>query len=141
MIENINWLSLILSTLTPMVIGFIYYQKWLFGKAWATSISMPKAQRIKMHPILGLGISFIVCFLLSYFLLNFCNGAGQEGEFDTFQHGATHGLVLSVFVIIPISITGALYNERSWSNVLINAGYWLISLPLMGGILDAMNHF
>jgi len=139
--EKINWVSMILATLTPMVIGFIYYQKGLFGKAWAQTISMPKAQRTKFHPIVGFSISFIVCFLLSYFLLNFCNGAGQEGVFDTFQHGAIHGVVLSVFVIIPISITGVLYNERSWSNMLINAGYWLISLPLMGGILDAMNHF
>lgn len=132
---------MILATLTPMIIGFIYYQKNLFGKAWLATISMPKTERIKLKPILGFSISFIVCFLLSFFLLIFCNGAGQEGIYDTFYHGALHGLMLSLLVIIPISITGVLYNERSWSNMLINAGYWLLSLPLMGGILDAMNHF
>lgn len=139
--ENINLLSLILATLTPIIIGFIYYQKPLFGKVWSSTISMPKKERVKLPLVWNFSISFVVCFLLSLFLLFFCNGSGQEGEFDTFQHGALHGLVLGLLVIIPISITGVLYNERSWTNMLINAGYWLLSLPLMGGILDAMNHF
>lgn len=139
--EKINWLSMILATLTPMVIGFIYYQKHLFGKIWSATISMPKGERVKLSLAWNFSISFIVCFLLSFFLLIYCNGAGQEGIYDTFQHGAWHGLILSVLVIIPISITGVLYNERSWTNMLVNAGYWLLSLPLMGGILDAMNHF
>ncbi len=138
--EKINWLSMILATLTPIIIGFVYYQKALFGKAWVSTISMPKTQRIKLPLIWNFCISFIVCFLLSFFLLIYCNGPGQEGIHDTFQHGAFHGLILSFLVIIPISITGVLYNERSWTNMLINAGYWLLSLPLMGGILDSMNH-
>lgn len=35
---------------------------------------------------------------------------------------------------------GVLYNERSWKNMFVNAGYWLISLALMGGTIDLMNH-
>lgn len=137
--ENINWLSLILSTFIPIVVGFIYYQKEILGKAWMATISMPKEKRIKVSPIVSFSISFFVCFLLSFFLLLVCNG--QEGQFDSFQNGAYQGLLLSLLVVIPISITGVLFNERSWGNMIINAGYWLISLPLMGGILDAMNHF
>lgn len=139
--NDINWLSLILATFIPMVIGFIYYQKNLFGRVWAKTITMPKEQRIQHNFVGVFSLSFVVCFLLSLYLLFDCNGTGQEGSHDTFLHGMFHGLGLALLVIIPISITGVLYNERSWKNMLINAGYWIISLPIMGGILDAMNQF
>lgn len=135
-----NYLSFILATLTPMVVGFIYYQKSIFGSSWRTTISMPKAQRIRWHFGYVFSLSFLVCFSLSVFLFLFCNGVGHEGQYDTFGHGVFHGFLLAILVIIPISITGVLYNERSWKNMFINAGYWLISLSLMGGILDGMNH-
>jgi len=139
MTEKINWLSLLIATLIPIIIGFIYYQKRLFGNIWYTTITMPKNDSVQLHPLVRFVISFLVCFSLSIFLLILCNG--QEGQLDTFSHGAKQGFILSILVIIPISITGVLYNERSWANMLINAGYWLISLPLMGGFLDMMNHF
>ena len=138
--HNINWVSLILATLTPMVVGFIYYQKKLFGKVWAKTITMPKEHRINWNFFGVFCLSFLVCFLLSFYLLFDCKGPGQEGIYDTFLHGAFHGLGLAILVIIPVSSTGVLYNERSWKNMLVNAGYWFISLPIMGGILDMMNH-
>lgn len=139
--EEINYLSLLLATLVPIGVGFIYYQKGLLGKQWASTITIPKEDRIQYHPIVLFIMSFAVCFVMSFFLLQFCNGEGQEEQYDTFAHGAWHGLVLCIFIIIPISITSVLYNERTWKNMLINAGYWLITLPIMGGILGAMNHF
>ncbi len=74
-------------------------------------------------------------------MMNFNNGVGQEGEFDTFKHGAAHGAILSVFLVMPIFITNGLFEQKSWKNMLINIGYWLITLAIMGGIVDAMNHW
>ncbi len=139
--ENINWLSLVLATLVPIAIGFVYYHKALFGKAWMASIGMTEEKQKEGNMAMILGISLVMSFLIAFFMLNFCNGAGQEGEFDTFKHGAAHGGILSVFLIIPIFITNGLFEQKSWSNMLINAGYWIITLALMGGILDSMNHF
>lgn len=101
------------------------------------------AQGSKIIITFGGEFQFILHYLFFTFVFSFkiLQRTWAEGEYDTFGHGAIHGLVLGVFVIIPISITGLLYNERSWSNMMINAGYWLMSLPLMGGIVDAMNHF
>lgn len=142
--ENINWLSLVLATLVPMVMGFIYYHKALFGTAWMESIGMTeeKAKTANMGVVFGL--SLLMSFLMSFFLLGYVNGAGQEGElgeFDTFKHGAFHGALVSLFLVIPAFITNGLFEQRSWKNMLINAGYWILTLTLMGGIIDAMNHF
>ena len=139
--ENVNWLSLVIATLVPMILGFIYYHKALFGNAWMDSIGMTeeKVKSANMGKIMG--ISLVMSFLIAFFMMNFCNGAGQEGEFDTFKHGVAHGAIISVFLIIPIFVSNGLFEQKSWTNILINAGYWLLTLAIMGGILDAMNHF
>ncbi len=139
--ENVSWLSLVIATLVPMAMGFIYYHKALFGQAWMDSIGMTEEKAKEANMGVTMGISIVMSFLIAFFLLNFCNGDGQEGEFDTFKHGAVHGVIISVFFVIPIFITNGLFEQKSWKNMLINAGYWLLTLAIMGGVLDAMNHF
>ena len=130
-----------LATLVPMVMGFIYYNKALFGKAWMDSIGMTEEKAKQANMGLVMDISLVMSFLIAFFMMNFCNGLGQEGEFDTFKHGVAHGVIISFFFVIPIFITNGLFEQKSWKNMIINAGYWIITLALMGGILDAMNHF
>ncbi len=56
----------------------------------------------------------------------------------TFKHGAFHGLFLAgLFLALPIIATGALFERKGWKYIAANAGYWVICLALMGGILAA----
>ena len=65
----------------------------------------------------------------------------QEGEFDTFKHGAWHGIFIAIAVATPIIVVNGLFGHKAWKKILINILYWVITLALMGGILDAMNHW
>ena len=137
---EINLLSLVLAALVPMVMGFVWYHKALFGKAWMHSIGMTVEKAKEVNMPLVFGLSFVMSLLISLFLVGFCNGEGQDTpEFDTFQHGVAHGIILSLLVVIPIFVINGLFEQKSWKNILINAGYWIITLALMGGIADAMN--
>ena len=139
--EEINWWSILLSTLTPSAIGYIYYHRLIFGKPWMNSIGFTEEKVRQANMPLVFGLSFVMAFLISFYLINFNNGPGQEGEFDNFGHGAVHGAFLSIFFIIPVFVMNGLFEQKSWKNMLLNAGYWLITLSVMGGILDAMNHW
>jgi hypothetical protein len=138
---TINWLSIIIAAFIPMIMGFIYYHKALFGKAWMDSIGMTEEKAKQANMGMMFGISLVMSALMAFFLLGFNNGTGQEGEFDTFKHGVAHGIIVSLFLVIPIFVTNGLFEQKSWKNILINAGYWLLTLGLMGGIVDAMNHW
>lgn len=140
--DNINWLSMALATITPMFIGFLYYHKAVFGKAWMDSIGMTDEKAKEANMAVIFGVSIVLSFLLSFVLLNFSNdGVNQEGEFDTFQHGAWHGAFIAIIIVTPVMIINGLFEQKSWKNMLINVFYWIITLALMGGILDAMNHW
>ena len=139
--EHLNVLSIILSTLTPLLVGAVYYSNFLFGKTWKTSLGHSLETQKGSSRLLLMGLSLLMSFLLSFFMIGFCNDIGQEGQFDTFQHGAWHGAFLSVFVVSPVIVLKGLLEQRSWKNILIHVGYWSMTLALMGGIMDSLNHF
>ena len=138
--ENINIVSIIISVLLPTVIGMLYYNKALFGKAWMASIGMTEEKQKSANMALMMGIGLLTSILITMFLFGFVNSPGQEGQYDTFKHGAFHGAMVSVFLVIPTFISNGLFEQKTWRNMLINGLYWLITLTLMGGVLDAMNH-
>ena len=130
--NNINWLSLVIATLVPTVLGIIYYSKPLFQKPWMTAIGMTEEKQKQGNmPVMMIG-SLVTAFLISFFMLQFTNGAGQEGEFDSFKHGAMHGVLVSVFLVIPIFISRGLFAQASFKGVLIDGFYWLLTLVLIG---------
>ncbi len=140
--DNINWLSMVLATMTPMVIGYFYYHKALFGKVWLDSIGTTDKKTNKVNTVISVAAALVFSFFLSFFLLNFNNsGINQEGDFDTFKHGAWHGVFIAITTVTPVIIVNEFFGKRVWKNMLINILYWVITLALMGGILDAMNHW
>jgi UDP-N-acetylmuramyl pentapeptide phosphotransferase/UDP-N-acetylglucosamine-1-phosphate transferase len=138
---NVNWLSMIIAALIPIVMGFIWYHKALFGKAWMASIGMTEEKAKTGNMPVMFGVTIIMSFFLALFLINNVNPPGQEGEFDTFKHGAFHGALIGFLVAMPLIVTNGLFELRSWKNMMITLGYWIITLALMAGVLDAMNHW
>lgn len=138
---DINWLSLIIAAILPSILGFAWYSPMLFGKAWMDSIGMTEEKAKSANMPLNMGLSLVLSFFLAFFLLATVNGMGQEGEFDTFKHGAFHGLLLGILVVVPTFITNGLFEQRAWKTMLINVAYWTLTLALMGGVIDAMNHW
>lgn len=137
----VNWLSILLSSLTPLILGFIWYHKSVFGTAWMKSVGLTEEDAKKANMAMIFGISLIMSFLMSMFLLPNVDGYGQEGAFDSFKHGAFHGTAIGFTIAMPVMVFNGLFEQRSWKNLAINTGFWVVSLALMGGILDAMNHW
>ena len=140
--SNINWWSVVVATLILIFFGFIYYSPKVFGGVWMNSLGYKPedfARRSNMKVILVMSILMSVCVCV--FLTNRTNGLGQEGIYDTFKHGAFHGAFLGLIVVLPVLIINGLWELRTYKNLAINALYWTITFSLMGGVLDAMNHW
>ena len=136
-----NWLALVIATLIPMIIGFAYYHKSVFGKAWMTSLGLTDEDLKKGNMAVIFGVSILMSFLLSWFLLINVDGPGQEGSYDSFKHGVFHGVEIALLVAMPVLVTNGLFERKNFKNLAINTGYWLLTLALMGGVIDAMNHW
>jgi hypothetical protein len=57
-------------------------------------------------------------------------------SFRSFGHGALHGVIVSLFFVLPVLGTNALHERKGFKYIAINVGYWVVSLAIMGGIIS-----
>ncbi|WP_299671552.1 DUF1761 domain-containing protein [uncultured Polaribacter sp.] len=158
-----NYLILFLVALVPMITGFIWYGP-IFGNAWMKQMGFTKeslkgtnmVKTLIISYILGLFIAFALVQMVIHQMGVFSTLAGDPGfneqtgeaftyfqdfltnygdRFRTFQHGAFHGVLYGFFLVMPILTVQALFEKKSFKYIAINAGYWMVTLAIMGGIV------
>ena len=146
---HFNFIALIISTLIPMIMGFLYYHPSVLGKAWMSANGFTKESMGKgPKPALYL-VCLFTSFLLTFFLWGWVTGAGGLDQFQvidpvdghsfvTFKHGVFHGIAFTLMVLMPIFCSMAIFERRTWKWAFVNIGYWSISIILMCGVLSAM---
>lgn len=161
-----NFIAVLVAAIVPLIVGFIWYNPKVFGTAWMRSIGVNNPDEMKAGPGMALvfGLSLLFSIMLSMSMVPMVihqmglmsllqgmpeakdakiellvNGQAIEyaGLFRTFGHGALHGFIGSLFIIVPVMSTNALYERRGFRYVAINGGYWMVSMMLMGGIICA----
>jgi hypothetical protein len=61
--------------------------------------------------------------------------ADYGNDFRTFKHGALHGTIFGIAGALPIIGTIALFERKSVKYIFVNAGYWIVTLAVMGSLL------
>lgn len=139
---DINWLALIAASILPLATGFLWYGP-LFGKAWMKESGMTEEKAKTMNPAKTYGLAVLMAFLIAFFIWPMVLMGGPDDmkhgteAFMTFKHGALHGSMLGLFVALPVFATNALFEMKSFKYVAINVGYWIVTMALMGGIINA----
>jgi hypothetical protein len=153
-----------LSALIPLLVGFLYYNPKTFGNLWMKLSGMTEEKIKEGNMPLIYGTAYLLTFFMGIMLFSLVvhqtdlysllineEGFGVEGSavqneiaslmdrfghnFRTFKHGALHGTIIGVFVALPILMTNGLLEGKKIKYGFVNAGYWIITLALMGGIL------
>tara|TARA_B100000795_G_C22791370_1_gene437105 strand:+ start:1304 stop:1798 length:495 start_codon:yes stop_codon:yes gene_type:complete len=158
-----NFLTIALAALTPLIIGFIWYGPLLFQKPWMKQLGLTKDSLKVENIFLIFMLSYFFSFLIAYFLQFIVihqigvyssilepGSTGLSGDslvyykdfmakyganYRTFKHGALHGVLAGLFLVLPILATQSIFERKSIKYVVINAGYWIVTLALMGGVV------
>jgi hypothetical protein len=157
--------TLAIAAIIPMIMGMIWYNPKLFGKAWMESIGATQESLQKgFNPALTFSLAYVLSFFLA-FALNFIVihqwhlGSMVMGQaaladpnsqlsltmadmyhryghaYRTFKHGAFHGTLVGITFALPIVATNALFERRGFKYIAINAGFWIVNCMLMGAFI------
>jgi len=128
--ENINWLSVIVAAISSFLIGGIWYGP-LFGKGWMHEFGFTEEDLKKrsMPKVFGLSLllSFIAALVLELFI-------GVEADL---MFGAMAGFFAGFGWVSTMLGILYLFEMKSLKAYLINAGYCIVTLMVMGAILGA----
>jgi hypothetical protein len=127
----VNHFAVATAAVSTFVIGGLWYSPLLFQKRWMAANGIRDEDLQKGGTATIFVLSFVFALVMAVNLAMFLDAPDT-----TIAWGAAAGLLAAVWVALGIA-TIALFERRSWSYILINAGYWLVSFVVMGTIIGA----
>lgn len=155
---EINFLAVLVAAVSALVVGFVWYNPKVFGTAWmrAADMTEEKIKGANMGKIFAMAFIFAILLAMSMLTLTIHQfgamgmvSADVENALPsynafmadygrahvTFKHGALHGFFAGLFIALPILGTNALFERKSAKYILINSGYWIVTMTVMGAII------
>jgi len=157
---EMNWIAIFVSALATLVVGFVWYNPKVFGTVWMkeTGLTQEELQKGNMLKIFGLTYFFSLLIVITEMSLSIhqSGAIGMIGgdlkinealpsfkafmadygtAFRTFKHGALHGFISGLFFAFPMIAINGLFERKSWKYIWIHAGYWIVTLTIVGSMV------
>jgi hypothetical protein len=126
-----NIWAVIVAAVSTFLIGGLWYSPALFGKAWMRENGLTEEGMKKSNMVKIFGLAFFLAFIAS---INLAMFMGPE---DKIEMGALWGFLAGFGWVATFVGTHYLFERRSFTLFLINAGYSIVALTVMGIILAA----
>jgi hypothetical protein len=159
---EINFLAPVVAAFTTLLVGFIWYHPSVFGTLWMKEANLTQEGLEKGSMLKIFGLTFVFSIFIGMIMqtitihqlgafgmiggptklaeakpsfMTFMNDYGTS--FRTAKHGALHGFFTGLFFALPMIAINGLFERRSWKYIFIHAGYWIVSLTIIGAIVCA----
>jgi hypothetical protein len=133
--EFVRILPVLVSAIAVFALGAVWYSPLLFGRAWvrAHGYTDEKIARMRASAGRAYAISF-ACNLVMAVAMSILIG---RMNVTMLRGGVKLGALLGIGFAAPLGLTANIFSEKRLSAWLIDAGYQIASLILMGVILVA----
>jgi hypothetical protein len=127
---GVNWVAVIVATVAYSVIGFVWFSRQAFGLRWAASTGreLPPPSQVPVTSLVG---SVVAGLVTAYVLAVIAHAVGAA----TLADGAILGFLAWLGFSATPGLGSVLFEGRSTTWFAIAAGYWLVSLVVMGAII------
>lgn len=157
---EINFYSILISGFVTLVAGFVWYRPKVFGTIWMREAGLTKEQLSKGNMLKIFGLTFIFSLLIGMMMMpivihqlgamgmigggapdlaqpeSYLKFMSEYGTaYRTFKHGAFHGSLTGLLFVLPLLAINGLFERKSWKYILVNGGYWILSLTIIGAII------
>lgn len=155
-----NFLAILIAALASFIVGFIWYHPKVFGTIWMKEAGLTQEQLQKGNMLKIFGLSMVYSLMLAVMMptlvIHQMGALGMIGGFEfvanakpsysaflqdygnafrTYQHGALHGFISGIFLVVPIIAMNSLFEHKTWRYAIIHAGYYIVLLTIMGAII------
>jgi hypothetical protein len=126
-----NIWAVLVAAVSTFLIGGVWYSPALFGKAWMRENGFTEEGMKNSNMAKIFGLAFFLALIAS---INLAMFMGPE---DRWEMGALWGFLAGFGWVATFVGTHYLFERRSFTLFLINAGYSIVALTVMGVILAA----
>ncbi|MEU3643710.1 DUF1761 domain-containing protein [Lentzea sp. NPDC034063] len=130
---DLNWLAVIVATITYFALGMVWYAEYAFGRAYqhasGQDLSPPENQSAAVY-----AVPLLTCFVITLATAMI----GNASNTDNIMEGILLGLVVGVGIALPVRFVTGAYDMTKPAPITfaaIGAGYHVVGLTLAGAIL------
>ena len=131
-LNEINWLAVVAAAVSMFIIGGVWYSPILFGKVWLRANGFTVEQVKTFSKARAFAGAFFLALVMSANLAMFLADSKT-----TLLWGMTAGALAGLGWVAAGFAVVALFENRSWSYILVNGGYQIVAFVSMGAILGA----
>jgi hypothetical protein len=129
-LQHMNPWAVLVCGVILWMLGAVWYSPALFSKPWMAALGIvPDSSKKGLAT--GMIASFVGDIVVAFILLHFIVWSGS----DSFGMGAFVGFISWLGFFAATQIPQGIYERRPAKLFLINGGYWLIGLLIVGGVL------
>jgi hypothetical protein len=133
----INYWAVIVAAIVNVVLGFLWYGPF-FGKQWIALMNLSKEQMDaakakgmgKSYALTTIG-SLVMSYVLAYVFLAVNPYFAVAGILGV-AAGLTAGALIWLGFVAPVTLGPVLWDGKPWKLWFLNAGYYLVTLLIMG---------
>ena len=129
---DVNYLAIMVASLSGFVIGALWYSPAIVGNKWMQAAGITEEAIAASNKPRIFVAAFVFLLIMSYCLAMFLAAPDVNA-----QIGAFYGFLTGFGWLFFAIGTTALFELRSWTYIWVNGGYWVITMTVMGAILGA----
>ncbi len=131
---SINYWATLVAAISFMGLGALWYSPVLFGKIWMKAIGMSEAELKEASQGMGMayGLMFVSALVMSYVLGHMVDYSQSVNS----VLGAKTGFWIWLGFVAPVTLQSKVFENKPWTLWLLNNGYNLTGLIIMGIILS-----
>ena len=128
---HVNYLAVIAAAVATYILAALWYGA-IFGKLWQKLTGITDMKPKPLNMVLALVSSFVMAYVLDHSLV--------FGDAYLKTGGISGGLMGAFFLwlgfVATVTLCTKLYENKPWALWLLDNGFWLISMLVMGIILS-----
>jgi len=136
---TINLIPVIIAGVINMVLGALWYSKFVMGKLWMRSMGKTEDDMKQGFSGASMGFTYVVNTVASLVFAYVLAHIIKFASISTFAGGVKVGFWVWLGFVVTTVIPGYLYESRPKMLYFMFIAYQFISITLMGGVL-AMWH-
>ncbi|MEK7141583.1 MAG: DUF1761 domain-containing protein [Patescibacteria group bacterium] len=133
----VNLIAVFSAAVASMSVGYLWYGP-LFGKLWMKEMGMKGT--MSEAAILGMAKSYAIMFVgslvMAYVLAHAIFFASTYLNMTGLPAGIMSGFWNWLGFVAPVTLGSVLWEGKSWKLWILNNGYWLVTILVMGVILS-----
>ena len=130
----VNYVAIIVAAIANMVVGYLWYSKMLFGKAWMKLMGK-KDMGKKDSMLMMMGAGYVSSVVMAYVLAIFIQLNGAV----TPLAGAMTAFWAWLGFVATVTLGSVLWEGKSVQLWVLNAAHHLVGMAVMGAVLVALH--